>query len=209
MEARASTAGEGRRAGHVPERSCVACRRKTEARSLLRIVRAPDGALVVDWRRNLGGRGAHVCPRPACIESAIRRRGFDRALKARARYPEPGKLIGAAIRAHERQIATLVGSARSSGRLAAGTEAALREIENRKAACLLLADDAGARERFVVAARAAGVEVHPVAGKIELGAMIGRGETGVVAIADAGLAAALGRAYSRLATLGGESPRGE
>ena len=47
---------------------------------LLRVV-AGDGVLVVDQRRVLPGRGAHLHPDPACLELAERKRAFPRALR--------------------------------------------------------------------------------------------------------------------------------
>jgi predicted RNA-binding protein YlxR (DUF448 family) len=58
----------------------VGCRRRAPAADLLRVV-ARSGALVVDERRVLPGRGAHLHPDPACLELAERRRAFPRALR--------------------------------------------------------------------------------------------------------------------------------
>jgi uncharacterized protein len=47
---------------------------------LLRIV-ARDGRAVVDTAARLPGRGAWVHPDSGCVENAIRRRAFGRALR--------------------------------------------------------------------------------------------------------------------------------
>jgi uncharacterized protein len=47
---------------------------------LLRVV-VVEGVLVPDPRRRLPGRGAHLHPDPQCLESAIRRQAFRRALR--------------------------------------------------------------------------------------------------------------------------------
>ncbi|HEX6920838.1 MAG TPA: YlxR family protein [Actinomycetes bacterium] len=75
-----------------PTRTCVGCRERAPAATLLRVV-ARDGAVVADPRRVLPGRGAHVHPRAACIDLAERRRAFSRALRA------PGPLDLSALRA--------------------------------------------------------------------------------------------------------------
>ncbi|MBC7310309.1 MAG: YlxR family protein [Actinomycetales bacterium] len=77
-----------RQSAHVPLRTCVGCRR-TESRSvLLRVTAREDdtGAIQVvpDVRRRLGGRGAWLHPEPGCLEQAVRRRAFARALRVRA-----------------------------------------------------------------------------------------------------------------------------
>ena len=67
--------------GIAPTRTCVGCRRALPADQLIRIVRLPGGALSVD--RQGAGRGAWLCTgSPACLDDAVRRRGFDRAFAA-------------------------------------------------------------------------------------------------------------------------------
>jgi predicted RNA-binding protein YlxR (DUF448 family) len=65
-------------------RTCVGCRKRELAVELLRVV-AVDGngepAVTVDTARKLPGRGAWLHPDPKCLETAIRRRAFARALR--------------------------------------------------------------------------------------------------------------------------------
>ena len=44
---------------HVPQRTCVACREVNEKRSLIRIVRGPEG-VAVDKTGKMPGRGAYL-----------------------------------------------------------------------------------------------------------------------------------------------------
>lgn len=46
---------------HVPMRTCVVCREKRPKRELLRIVRTPEGEVVVDPVGRANGRGGYVC----------------------------------------------------------------------------------------------------------------------------------------------------
>ena len=67
-----------------PTRTCVGCRNRAPADSLLRFVAAEteDGLrLLPDPKRRLPGRGAHLHPDPACFAQAERRRAFGRALR--------------------------------------------------------------------------------------------------------------------------------
>ena len=59
-------------------RRCVACRRLTDRRELWRIVRLSGGGLALDAGM---GRSAYLCPIPACLEEARRRRRLQRALR--------------------------------------------------------------------------------------------------------------------------------
>ncbi|MGD1254106.1 YlxR family protein [Mycobacterium seoulense] len=68
-----------------PVRTCVGCRKRELAVELLRVVAVSDGngehAVIVDTRTSLPGRGAWVHPEPQCVQQAIRRRAFTRALR--------------------------------------------------------------------------------------------------------------------------------
>ncbi|HWV49735.1 MAG TPA: YlxR family protein [Microbacterium sp.] len=66
-----------------PVRTCVGCRARASRSDLLRVV-AQDGALIIDERAVLPGRGAWVHPEPECLDKALRRRAFARALRVTA-----------------------------------------------------------------------------------------------------------------------------
>ncbi|MER7110966.1 YlxR family protein [Streptomyces sp. NPDC000229] len=63
-----------------PERTCVGCRERAAKRDLLRIVLI-KGECVPDPRGTLPGRGAYVHPASVCLDLAVRRRAFPRALR--------------------------------------------------------------------------------------------------------------------------------
>ena len=65
---------------HVPQRTCVACRRTGDQRTFVRLVRAPDGGVQVDEPGKAPGRGAYLCRAIACWE-----RGAKGALNAALR----------------------------------------------------------------------------------------------------------------------------
>ncbi|MGB5061929.1 MAG: YlxR family protein [Candidatus Promineifilaceae bacterium] len=74
---------QGRKPKHVPQRTCVVCRQKTEKRRLIRIVRTPDDGVVVDMSGKQNGRGAYVCDRPECWDKMLNDRAvLGQALKA-------------------------------------------------------------------------------------------------------------------------------
>ncbi|MGW6708577.1 YlxR family protein [Streptomyces sp. NPDC054956] len=64
-----------------PERTCVGCRERAAKSDLLRIVAIGDEC-VPDPRGTLPGRGAYVHPAVVCLDQAVRRRAFSRALRS-------------------------------------------------------------------------------------------------------------------------------
>lgn len=49
---------------------------------LIRVVRSPEGAVSLDFKGKLPGRGAYVCPNPACLAKARKSRALERAFSA-------------------------------------------------------------------------------------------------------------------------------
>ena len=70
------------KARKTPTRTCVACRRETDKRDLVRIARDADGYTSVDIGGKAPGRGAYVCAETACFELAISRKRLASALRA-------------------------------------------------------------------------------------------------------------------------------
>lgn len=76
--------GAGRRPKHVPHvpvRTCIICRERDAKRQLTRIVRQPDGDVVLDPTGKMNGRGAYICDSPVCWERAAQGQGLGKALK--------------------------------------------------------------------------------------------------------------------------------
>ena len=65
---------------HIPQRTCVACREVNEKRSLIRIVRTPEG-VAVDPTGRMPGRGAYLHDTRECWEKALKKGILARALK--------------------------------------------------------------------------------------------------------------------------------
>lgn len=72
---------KGPRPKHVPRRMCISCREKSAKRSLTRVVRTPDGQVLIDVTGKMNGRGAYLCDDPACWERSIATNLLARALK--------------------------------------------------------------------------------------------------------------------------------
>jgi uncharacterized protein len=57
-------------AKHVPQRTCVGCHTVLSKRTLIRVVRTPEGVLV-DPTGKLNGRGAYLHNRRSCWERGL------------------------------------------------------------------------------------------------------------------------------------------
>lgn len=66
---------------HIPMRSCIVCRECKDKSELLRVVRRPDGTVVIDRTGKEPGRGAYVCANGGCMATAVKKRMFNRAFK--------------------------------------------------------------------------------------------------------------------------------
>ncbi len=67
-----------------PARLCVACRTSTRKSDLIRLVRTPEGEVMIDVKKRCEGRGAYICPNEDCIDLARKKHSLDRALKCHA-----------------------------------------------------------------------------------------------------------------------------
>ena len=60
-----------KRVKHVPQRTCVGCREILPKRSLIRVVRTPEG-LRIDPTGKITGRGAYLHDRRSCWERGLK-----------------------------------------------------------------------------------------------------------------------------------------
>lgn len=61
-------------------RQCLGCREMFAKRELIRVVRAPDGTLSLDFKGKAPGRGAYLCGKPECLKKARKSHAIERAL---------------------------------------------------------------------------------------------------------------------------------
>ena len=69
----------------TPVRTCVGCRQRAAKQDLVRVVvqdRGHGPQVVPDPAGRAAGRGAYLHPDVACLDLAVRRRAFARALRA-------------------------------------------------------------------------------------------------------------------------------
>ena len=66
----------------IPMRQCVGCREMKPKKELIRVVRSPEGEVAWTFKGKLPGRGAYVCPDPACLARARKSKALERAFSA-------------------------------------------------------------------------------------------------------------------------------
>ncbi|MCL4318897.1 MAG: YlxR family protein [Firmicutes bacterium] len=64
----------------IPMRTCVACRTTRPKRDLIRIVRSPQGTVIIDGRGKMSGRGAYICRTVGCFDQAVKSKRLEGAL---------------------------------------------------------------------------------------------------------------------------------
>lgn len=65
----------------IPMRQCVGCREMKAKRELIRVVKSPEGAVSLDFKGKLPGRGAYVCPQKECLARARKSKALERAFE--------------------------------------------------------------------------------------------------------------------------------
>jgi predicted RNA-binding protein YlxR (DUF448 family) len=65
----------------IPMLQCVGCGEMKEKKSLIRIIRTPEGRILLDRTGRANGRGAYICDDPACLAAARKKKSLNRALK--------------------------------------------------------------------------------------------------------------------------------
>ena len=79
-------------------RMCVGCREMKEKKSLIRVVRSPEGEVSLDPVGKKPGRGAYVCRSADCLKRAIRQKQLERQLDVTL-PPETAAALMAAMEA--------------------------------------------------------------------------------------------------------------
>ncbi|MFU8826472.1 MAG: YlxR family protein [Brevefilum sp.] len=80
-----------KRSKHVPNRTCVGCREVLPKRSLVRIVKGPEG-VDVDLTGKAHGRGAYLHNQRACWERGVKG-ALDHALRTKLTDQEQENLL--------------------------------------------------------------------------------------------------------------------
>lgn len=67
------------KAKKVPMRMCTGCGEMFDKRTLVRVVKSPEGEISLDLTGKKSGRGAYVCKNPDCLKKARKKKALERA----------------------------------------------------------------------------------------------------------------------------------
>ncbi len=65
----------------IPMRQCIGCGEMKEKKELIRIIKTPEGGLVLDKTGRQNGRGAYICNNAECLAKARKSKGLERSFK--------------------------------------------------------------------------------------------------------------------------------
>ncbi|HRX13461.1 MAG TPA: YlxR family protein [Eubacteriales bacterium] len=63
---------------NIPMRMCLACRQMQPKKDLIRVVKTPDGDIVVDTTGKANGRGAYLCKNDECLAKCEKTKAMAR-----------------------------------------------------------------------------------------------------------------------------------
>ncbi|MDP2872749.1 MAG: YlxR family protein [Bacillota bacterium] len=63
-----------------PTRQCTGCLETRTKRDMVRVVRTPEGQVVLDPTGKRSGRGAYICPNVKCLAEALKSGRLARSL---------------------------------------------------------------------------------------------------------------------------------
>jgi predicted RNA-binding protein YlxR (DUF448 family) len=170
----------------VPIRQCIACRKKTEKKTLFRIVRTSENHIHFDPNQTMNGRGVYLCKNAACIQKAQTKdligHSFHRTVPD-ALYVQ----IAEAFQPTEKtSIETLIGFASRSRKLIKGLTGVTEAARKKKIHLLILDPEAGAttRKRIETLHNKWNIPLVEYTGKKSLSDIVGKDRCRCVGVTD-------------------------
>ena len=190
----------------VPQRTCAGCRKVFDQDTLMRLVRSPQGDVVVDLAHKLPGRGVYLCYDLSCVEAATVKGQLQRGFRKPVEEIEGRQLVNRIVAQLFEQLTGQLALMRKAGQLQAGVAQVLERLGRDPYALLVLAEDIsqGRAEKLLSKARACHVECVYFATKEQLGHWVGKGESSALGLSPGGLAERFKQAFARYRQLSGE-----
>ena len=65
----------------IPLRKCTGCGEQKPKKELVRVVKTPDGEILLDLTGKASGRGAYICNNAECLNKARKSKRIDRTFE--------------------------------------------------------------------------------------------------------------------------------
>lgn len=65
----------------IPLRQCVGCGEMKSKKEMMRVLKTPEGPIVLDVTGKKNGRGAYLCKSTDCLKKARKNKGLERSFK--------------------------------------------------------------------------------------------------------------------------------
>ncbi len=65
----------------IPLRQCIGCGEMKNKKEMIRVIKTPEGEIMIDATGRKNGRGAYICPSSDCLKKAIKSKGLERSFK--------------------------------------------------------------------------------------------------------------------------------
>ena len=65
----------------IPQRQCIGCGEMKSKKEMIRVIKTPEGDIMMDATGKKNGRGAYICPSSECLKKAIKSKGLERSFK--------------------------------------------------------------------------------------------------------------------------------
>ncbi len=62
-------------------RQCAGCHERKEKKELIRVIRTPEGEVLIDFTGRKNGRGVYICNNAECLKIAYKKKSLDRSLR--------------------------------------------------------------------------------------------------------------------------------
>lgn len=184
-----------------PVRTCVASRQRHPREDLVRLVAAPDGTIIVDYRGKLPGRGVWVLPEAKSLAMLDKRKGFIEK-KLGATLDVDG--VRVQLREHVLHgVREGITFAAAAGVLIGGRDRLELALRQERVELVAVADDAA--ERTVRGLRAVGGDVPFIGIPVNsaaLGDLVGRAPLAAIGAPQSRASVHLLRQLRRLSALG-------
>jgi uncharacterized protein len=168
------------------QRTCLGCRKVLQQDTLIRFVLGPDGAVHVDYRHKLPGRGAYTCISLRCLEKACKEERFTRAFKCSDKLRVNASQLQAELATELlNKVGSLVGMVRKSRQFVGGSQQVIAGMNDcQRYGLILLAADISPTigERIQRKADALQLPVKRLLAKEQLGRLTGRAERSALAV---------------------------